>query len=346
MKSETGFRFFSLYFLLVLILSGCAAAAKAGGADSLPARSTATAAAPAELDSSRSAGSQAGTGLQTFLGGPVALESPPARRSLPGVAAQADSPAETPTPAGETGLTPAATAAPRSAADWQQWPVLPGPVSDELREIYRQGLVRGNDPHAFSILGDCQSLPEVFMGIYDTNPAYARGLPPNLQETVRQFEGSFNRYSPTVKDGTTEGALLWGQWNDNEEGKCTPGEPPIDCELRVHRPAIVFIHVGTHWEARNEHYLSLVIEKILESKAVPVLVTKADNRELDGRVNHNLAVLAVEYDLPLWNFWASVQHLPENGMEPGSIKYLSQAGLEIHRRGALEALDAVWRDLQ
>ena len=238
------------------------------------------------------------------------------------------------------------TAVVLSPDDWQQWPVMPVSVSDALRKIYQQGIDQGNNPHAFSVLGDCQSQPEVFMGIYDTDPAFVKRLTPALQRTVAQFTGSFTRYQPTVKDGTTEGALLWAQWNDNKEHKCEPNETPIDCELRVTRPSIVFIHIGTHWEARNRGYLSTLIDKILEAKAVPVLVTKADNRELDARVNHNLASLADEYNLPLWNFWASVQHLPENGMKHGSDMYLSQEGLEIHRQGALEVLDFVWRSVR
>lgn len=255
-------------------------------------------------------------------------------------------PSSTPSAANPT-ATAAQTAEPTRLPSerWKEWPVLSTTVSDELRQVYRQGLARGNNPHAFSILGDCQSQPEVFMGIYDSDPDFVKQLQQHLQETVKQFSGSFDRYSPTVKDGTTEGALLWAQWNDNKEKKCTPGETPIDCELRVHKPTIVFVHIGTHWEARNRGYLTTIIEKILEHGAVPVLVTKADNRELDERVNENLASLAEEFDLPLWNFWASVQHLPENGMEPGSDMYLSEEGLIIHRQGGLEALDSVWRQL-
>jgi hypothetical protein len=170
--------------------------------------------------------------------------------------------------------------------------------------------------------------------------------PTPLQETVANFKGSFDRYSPTVKDATTEGALLWIQWNDNKEKKCTSNETPIDCELRVHRPSIVFVHIGTHWEARNRHYLEIIIQKILDHGAIPILVTKADDREKDERVNKDMASLAAQYHLPLWNFWASVQNLPNNGLKQGSDMYLTDEGLAIHRMGALQALDAIWRALK
>lgn len=236
----------------------------------------------------------------------------------------------------------------RKAADWKSWPVLPT-VSAEMRELYQRGLESGNNPHAFSILGDCQSEPDVFMSRYDSDPEVVAALPAYLQETVAYFSGSFDRYSPTVKSGTTTGALLWGQWNDNEEGFCQEGETPLDCELRVHKPSIVFIHIGTHWETRNYKYLSIIVQKILDHGAVPVVVTKADDRERDDRVNLDYAMLAEEFGLPLWNFWATVQDLPDGGLLPaedflGTWK-LSEEAQAIHRLSALEALDAVWQQV-
>lgn len=232
--------------------------------------------------------------------------------------------------------------------DWQTWPVLPT-VSADMKAVYQLGLNLGNDPHAFSILGDCQSEPGVFLGPYDSDSELVASLPKNLQETARNFAGSFDRYSPAVKSGATTGALLWGEWNENKEKKCNPGETALDCELRVHKPSIVFIHIGTHWETRNYSYLTIIVKKILQHGAVPVVVTKADDREGDERVNQDYATLAEQFGLPFWNFWATVQGLPDGGLEPatdflGTWK-LSEEAQAIHRLSALEALDAVWRGL-
>jgi len=238
------------------------------------------------------------------------------------------------------------TAAPALPVEaWKDWPVMPA-ISEEMRQVYLRGLAEGRSPNAFSILGDCQSQPEVFLGVFDSDPDVSIALPASLRQTVEQFRGSFDRYSPTVKDGTTEGALLWVEWNDNKEKKCQPGETPLDCELRVHQPSIVFVHIGTHYESRQMGYMRKIIERILQHGAVPVIVTKADNRELDEKINPNLVAMAVEYHLPVWNFWKTVQHLPNRGMEKDSRMYLSKEGLVVHRMSALEALDAVWRGLQ
>ncbi len=247
-----------------------------------------------------------------------------------------------------TQLPPTATALPTNppAHNWKDWPSLPAYVSDSMREVYQHGLELGNNPHAFSVLGDCQSQPDVFLGIYDRDPSFVNHLPFALRPVVSQFRGSFDRYSPTVKDGTTEGSLLWMGWNDNKEGFCNAGESPLDCELRVHRPSIAFVHVGTHWENRNERYLTIIIEKLIENGTVPVIVTKADNRELDERINQTLIRLAEQYELPVWNFWASAQPLDNHGMLEGSTMYLSDEGLQIHQQEALEALYRVWQGLK
>ena len=241
-----------------------------------------------------------------------------------------------PSPTTETSPTP-------DAAAWKEWPVIPA-IPQEMRAIYERGLAQGTiDPGAFSVLGDCQSELGDFLGVFEDNPELVSTLPEGLQETVTNFKGSFNRYNPAAKSGSSAGSLLYAAWNDNKEGACLYGETPVDCELRVHQPSIVFIHTGTHYETqeRNWYYLTIIIDKILARGAVPVLVTKADNLELDEHINLNMAKLAVKYGLPLWNFWSSVQDLPDQGLMPNGM-HLTAAAHEVHRLGALEMLDAVW----
>jgi len=232
------------------------------------------------------------------------------------------------------------------AEAWKDWPVIPL-VPRNAAEIYHKGLTLGNDPHAFSILGDCQSLPETFLGIYDSDASLVTSLPADLQAAVANFSGSFIRESPTVKGGTTAGAILWSDWHENQY-TCQSSESPLDCELRLHKPSFVLINLGTHYETRNTTYLHKILDELIAKGVVPILSTKADNREMDDRLNLEMAQLAVEYDLPLWNFWAAVSDLPNNGVgvktgeeHLGEI-YLSEEGLERHRLTALQTLAKVW----
>jgi hypothetical protein len=230
---------------------------------------------------------------------------------------------------------------------WQSWPVIPE-VPQNARAIYQKGLALGTNPHAFSILGDCQSLSGTFMGVFETNPAMLRNLPPELQSTVTHFRGSFNRRSPTVRGGTTAGAVLWPAWHGNRYS-CRASETPLECELRLHNPSIVIINLGTHYETTNITFLRQILDQLIERGIVPILSTKADNSERDYHLNLEMALLAVEYDLPLWNFYAAASDLPNNGVglragreNQGEI-YLSYEGLKRHRNTALEALAAVWQ---
>lgn len=231
--------------------------------------------------------------------------------------------------------------------DWKSLPVVPS-VDASVRDIYEYGQTLGNDPHAFSIFGDCQTRPGEFFGVFETDTELVSTLSPELQEAVANFHGSFNRESPTAKDGTTPGSLLWASWHQGEF-TCSFAETPVECELRIHRPSFVIIQVGTHFESRNTEYLRRIILQLMDEGVVPILATKADNREKDERINRDMSMLAAEYDLPLWNFWAAVSDLPERGLYTRSDRplqgpiYLTQQALDIHRMTGLEALNAVWR---
>ena len=230
---------------------------------------------------------------------------------------------------------------------WMSLPVLPEPGAN-IQEIYQKGIALGNDPNAFSIFGDCQSRPDEFFGVYETDTTLVESLSPELQETIQHFNGSFNRESPTSQDGTTPGALLWDQWHRGEYG-CQFGETPVSCELRIHRPSFVIIQIGSHFESRNTEYLRRVIDHLLVNGVVPILATKADNREKDNRINRDMAMLSAEYDLPLWNFWAAVSDLPNRGLFTRSDRplqgdiYLTDEAKVIHRETGLDALNIVWR---
>ena len=251
----------------------------------------------------------------------------------------------TPMPTAKSTRTPAPPGA--DPAQWKSWPILPEIIDPSLQKVYERGLALGNDPNAFSIFGDCQARPAEFFGVFETDADLVESLSPELRETISYFEGSFSRESSTTQDGTTPGSLLWAQWHRGEYG-CTFAETPVECELRTHRPSFVIIQVGTHFESRNTEYLRRIILQLMDEGVIPILATKADNRELDDRINRDMVLLAVEYDLPLWNFWASLSDLPNRGLYTrddrplqGDI-YLNEEATIRHRMTGLAALNVVW----
>ncbi len=232
---------------------------------------------------------------------------------------------------------------------WQEWPVVPELTGREL-EIYQRGLTLGNNPTHFSKVGDCQAIKDVLMGIYDTPDRYY--LTENqlyLQETIDYFAGSFNRDGQAVKGGYNAAAVISPIWADPEV--CNAGETPIECEYRVHKPSFVIISLEVWWEGRTveryEDYMRQIIEFFIEIGVVPILSTKADNVEGDHRINLATARLAYEYHIPLWNFWRSVQSMPNHGIDPERDGFhISYDAWTVRSFTALQGLDAVWRSVR
>lgn len=238
--------------------------------------------------------------------------------------------------------TPTATATPRpDPADWMNWPVLPE-FSYHWLEVFEDGIEKGNNPQAFSVVGDCQSVPYLFMGMYDGSWYSTDSLQQSQRDTIEFFAGSFSRYSMTIIDGGTAASMLVTGWANRNW--CDINESPLQCELRLHRPSFVIVNIGTHWTGRNGDYLRSIVETILEAGALPILATKGDNLEGDHSINYQIAQIASEYDIPLWNLWRAVQDLPGYGLDPyrqGGYMYFTSSGLEVRRLTALQVLDLV-----
>jgi hypothetical protein len=232
---------------------------------------------------------------------------------------------------------------------WKEWPVIPI-LSARAREIYQRGLAMGNDPRAFSKIGDCQSVPASFLGIYDTDRYTFAPEYQSLQDTVDYYAGSFNREGESVRGGFNASSVLLPFWADAEV--CQPGENPMQCENRIHNPSLVFVSLEVWFEGRTpdvyEKYLRQIIEYNLEQGTLPILVTKADNVEGDYSINYTIAKLAYEYDLPLWNYWLAVQPLPDHGLDPTDMTgfHLNLDGWNMRSFSALQALDAVRRAME
>jgi Tol biopolymer transport system component len=232
---------------------------------------------------------------------------------------------------------------------WQEWPVVPS-VTARAIEIYKTGLAMGNNPHAFSKAGDCQNIREAFMGYFDIPDRHNLQDYQNLQETVDNFSGYFNTDGQAVMGGFTPATVLTPLWaNPNV---CKPGESPLECELRITKPIIVFISFEVWWEGRTpetyEKYMRQIIETVITHGAVPILATKADNKEGNQSINLTTARLSHEYNLPLWNFWLAAQSLPNHGLDPvrNDGFHISMAGWNTRSFTGLQALDSIWRGIR
>lgn len=245
---------------------------------------------------------------------------------------------------------------------WQDLPVIPESLSDAMREVYQKGIAMGNDPHIFTKLGDCNSKSPDFLhgfgGMYDL------GEFSSLQPAIEYWKDSFRLPNQATNPGTTTSRLLVSLWTNDQ---CEADEIMLDCQYRLDNPSVAIIALGTidakyQWQDPQafERNLRVIIEKSLERGIVPVVATKADNIEGDNAINTTIARLAMEYELPLWNYWKAVQPCVNHGLLPDmehlnswsgapatdfSLPIALDYGKEVKNITALQMLDFLRQEL-
>jgi hypothetical protein len=194
-------------------------------------------------------------------------------------------------------------------------------LSPEALAVYRRGLALGNNPGVFAKIGDCNSENGRFLvmfeqpGLYTLGERYA-----GLQSTVDYFAGSWERTSVAAQSGFSPASVMDPVFGD--PAYCRADEGPLLCEYRLIRPSVALIALGTHYAptmAQYEADLRVVIEESIRLGVVPVLATKADDVEGQGRINAIIRRLAAEYRMPLWDFWLAAQSLPNGGLNEDGI---------------------------
>ena len=249
------------------------------------------------------------------------------------------------------------TSHPLACEDWQYWPVIPV-VSESVRELYERGQAEGNNPRAFSKIGDGEIAAEWFLTAFDLDEDYYDlGPYQNLLPVIEYFDGSFKRIGVAARRGFNTERILDPSARNLE--LCESNESPLTCELRLHRPAFAILSLGTNqvWQPDEfEEGMRQILDILLSNNVVPILSTKGDNLEGDHRINQTIACLAQEYNVPLWNFWSAIQPLPNHGLQPDlehltygtndfDNTYAMQSAWTLRNLTALQMLDAVWRTL-
>ena len=245
-------------------------------------------------------------------------------------------------------------------------------LSGRAREIFLTGQMLGNRANVFSKVGDSITVSPVFMssigqGYYNLRDYAA--LQPVIDfyfgAVARQDANSFSYTSLSAKVGWRARAVLSPASAD--PAFCQPDEGPLACEYRVVQPAVALIMLGTNDvpftpEAEFEADMRRVLDLTLERGIIPVVSTIPPlfRTGLEGRaelLNGVLVRLAREYNVPLWDYWAALQGLPNTGMAGDGVhpswapaghsadftpEYL-QYGMVVRNLTGLYVLDAVWR---
>ena len=236
--------------------------------------------------------------------------------------------------------------------------VLPAAAKNNIRQIYAKGQALGNNANVFAKVGDSTIEPPHFLDRFDSGP-YVLGPYAYLQPVISYYAGSFARPSLAVKRGLSGWGLFDALWADRE--KCLSDEGPLACELRLNKPSVAFIRIGSNDgsdPATFDKMMRKAVEYCIEQGVIPLIGTKADRfQDPDGGRNRVLRQLTAEYNLPLWDFDLVAQTIPDRGLENDNVHLttywlhdysLSGAlyrGHGAHSITALIALDQVWKAL-
>jgi LysM repeat protein len=244
-------------------------------------------------------------------------------------------------------------------------------VSANTVAIFQTGQARGRRANVFAKVGDSITVSPAFLysvgvGRYELhNYAYLQSVIDNFSAEWARTHNSFSNETLAAKVGWSTRAVMSPGAGD--PAVCGPDETPLDCEYRLTNPAFAIIMLGTNDvpgtpDGSYEKALRRVIERTLEYGIVPILSTlpPLHRQGLEGRVeafNYIVQKLAYEYDIPLLDYWAALQGLPNQGMGKDGVhptwapsghyadfapEYLTY-GMPVRALTALQALDAVWR---
>ncbi len=300
------------------------------------------------------------SGRQAAQTGTAVIPSPAASEDVPAATAQGQATSSEPTQESNSTISPSETGTAPTAAtrtltplpyDWKDAPITPV-ISPHVLQIYEEGPKQGRNPNAFSVIGDCQAVPVVFMGPYELGTFAPPSNEAELWNVITHFKGSFARWGMAVRGGFTAASILTPMQADPKD--CKSGETPLTCEFRIQNPSFVFITLETWLDPktvdRYDGYLRKIMDYVVSHGAVPILMTKADSSEMrNGTHVFNPIIIQVahDYDVPVINFWRAAQYLDNGGIDRNREGFhLSQAGYDLKNTLALRALYQTWSYIQ
>jgi hypothetical protein len=83
-----------------------------------------------------------------------------------------------------------------------------------------------------------------------------------------------------------------------------------------------------------------IVENVIGKGALPIIATDAYPTEEGFPLNQIAAQIAYEYDIPLWNFWAAVQDLTNQGLKEDNF-HISAEAFVVRRLTGIQVLHAV-----
>ncbi|NLX09004.1 MAG: hypothetical protein GXY36_05065 [Chloroflexi bacterium] len=226
---------------------------------------------------------------------------------------------------------------PPAVAELMNVPVLPTLDAENLRAIFERGQALGNDPRAFTKVGDCNTDTGYFLAAFDQD-LYDLGPYDALEPTIEYFQGWYEHVSLAGQVGYNALTMLENLWADPKLCAVSEGESVLACEFRRTNPSVVVIMFGPNdmlnlSEAQFREALIGNVELALDEGIIPVLTTFTwhHDRMWQTSLAFNLITVEVaeEYGIPLINFWRAAQDLPNYGLV-ADYTHLTESGFGVN----------------
>jgi GDSL-like Lipase/Acylhydrolase family len=271
-------------------------------------------------------------------------------------------------------------------AEWEELPVVPvlGPaVIDHLEKVANRGEAYGNRPGVFAKIGDSiTASPSFLQALACRRPRL--GAWSELRGTLEFFgetsapRGSEEALCSVSNSYSRLGVAAVGGWravdalSPRESFSECQGLPAVSCELQLLRPSVALIMFGTNdledfTAVQFRRDLARMVRLVSSAGTIPVVSTippRAQPRFSPrvARFNAEIAALAENRALPLWNFWRQMvepgvprQGLSRDGVHPSALCPPCTAvdfrpaglryGYALRNLGALRVLDRLRRQV-
>jgi GDSL-like Lipase/Acylhydrolase family len=271
-----------------------------------------------------------------------------------------------------------------AGAEWEGLPIVPvlGPVvAAHLEKVATRGELVGNRPGVFAKIGDSiTASPSFLQALACQSPRL--GAWSELRGTVEFFattavprgsevagcsvSDSYSRVGVAAAPGWRAVDAL----SPLESSPECEGLPAVSCELQSLRPSVALVMFGTNdledfTAVQFRRDLARVARLVSSAGTIPVISTIPPRprwpfSQRVARFNAEIAALAENRALPLWNFWRQMtgpgvpdQGLGEDGVHPSALCPPCTAidfrpaglrqGYALRNLGALRVLDRLRR---
>jgi hypothetical protein len=245
-------------------------------------------------------------------------------------------------------------------------------ITTNARQIFQRGQQLGNRANVFSRVGDSISASPLFLSPIGQGQVDLGPYRNELQPVVQHFSQASVLGGNSFSHAPLSAGNGWGADRIIQPGYAYTdvcgNETPLECEYNRAKPAVALIMIGTNDSGGvpPEVYaanLRRIVEISINKGVIPVISTippkhlDAWNNARVDEWNTIIRNMARQFDIPLWDYWHTLQSAPNQGIGPDGVHPSENGqtanfntqfmgfGYNIRNLTALQVLNAIWRQV-